>query len=297
MYQDFFNKNDDYLKEFRQKVAEQKIATMEERRSELARSRNNFIGTFAGIALAGIVGWFVLAPQYAETNKEIPTIRRPQTAIKVKPENPGGMEIPNQDKEVYNIVEKKEIDNTVVENLLPTPETPKLPEIAPEVSDIDVNAGNLNQIISEVADSKDTTTNEMLPAKPVGLLVENKKDTPVNTPPKETPKVVAKPTAVKETAKVIAQPSQTATPTITGKWQIQLLVSKNKTNVEKAWKDLSGKYADLQKMPHEIQTSDLGSQGMFYRLRAGSFASKEEAAKACASLKAKGLADCISKER
>ena len=100
MYQDFFNRNDDYLSELKQKVANQKIATLEERRSELARSRNNFLGTFAGIALAGIVGWFVLAPQYAETEKEIPIIRRPQTAVKIKPENPGGMEIPNQDKNI-----------------------------------------------------------------------------------------------------------------------------------------------------------------------------------------------------
>lgn len=66
MYQDFFNKNDDYLNEFKQKVANQKIASMEERQAEIIRSRNNFLGTFAGITLAGIVGWFVLAPQYAE---------------------------------------------------------------------------------------------------------------------------------------------------------------------------------------------------------------------------------------
>ncbi|MEE6208160.1 MAG: hypothetical protein VZR95_08925, partial [Alphaproteobacteria bacterium] len=66
MYQDFFNKNDGYLDDFKQKVAEQKIATMEERRDELARSRNNFLGTFAGIALAGVVGWFVLIPQYQQ---------------------------------------------------------------------------------------------------------------------------------------------------------------------------------------------------------------------------------------
>ena len=154
MYQDFFSKNDDYLNDFKQKVANQKIATLEERRTELARSRNNFLGTFAGIALAGVVGWFVLAPQYAETEKEIPIIRRPQTAVKIKPENPGGMDIPNQDKNVYNIVEKKEVDNTVVENLLPKPETPKLPDIVPEVSDVDVNANNLDQIVDEVSAEK-----------------------------------------------------------------------------------------------------------------------------------------------
>ena len=60
---------------------------------------------------------------------------------------------------------------------------------------------------------------------------------------------------------------------------------------------MAAKYADLQKYPHEIQTTDLGAQGIFYRLRAGSFATRDEAAKACAILKAKGLNDCITKER
>ena len=63
MYPGLLNKDDDYLNDFKQKVANQKIATLEERRTELARSRNNFLGTFAGVALAGVVGWLVLAPQ------------------------------------------------------------------------------------------------------------------------------------------------------------------------------------------------------------------------------------------
>ena len=63
------------------------------------------------------------------------------------------------------------------------------------------------------------------------------------------------------------------------------------------WADLSAKYADLKKMPHEIQTSDLGAQGMFYRLRAGSFADKAAASQACAELKSKGLRDCIAKAK
>ena len=277
MYQDFFNKNDDYLSEFKQKVANQKIATMEERRSELARSRNNFLGTFAGIALAGVVGWFVLAPQYAQTEKEIPIIRRPQTAIKIKPENPGGMDIPNQDKNVYSIVEKKDVDNTVVENLLPKPETPKLPDIVPEVSDVDTNADNLDQIVDEVSETKTAET-----ASKTDSLEKNVKTSNNNVPDKP--------------ADLLAD-SKNNKETVNGGWQIQLIASKNKAAVEKTWTDLSGKFADLRKLSHEIQASDLGTQGMFYRLRAGSFASKTEATQACAALKAKGLRDCIAKEK
>lgn len=313
MYQDFFNRNDDYLNEFKQKVANQKIAALEERRSELAHSRNNFFGTLAGITLAGIVGWFVLAPQYAESDKEIPVIRRPQSAVKIKPEDPKGMQIPNRDKDVYNIVEKKEVDNTVVENLLPAPEKPKLPDIVPEVSDINTDAGNLDEIVNEVAETPNAekaapaekmnnptkeAKGEMLPEKPKDLLADTTQ-TPAGqekteTAEKNIPDSNMK-TAEKTPEKIPAPAAATSAPA--GNWQIQLIASKNQSAVEKAWTTMSAKYAELKNLPHEIQTSDLGSQGMFYRLRAGAFASKEEAQKFCAGLKTKGLADCIAKEK
>jgi len=292
MYQEFLNKNDDYLDKFKQKVAEQKIATMEERRSEMARSRNNFLGTFAGVVLAGVVGWFVLAPQYEQTNKEIPVIQRPQTAVKIKPENPGGMDIPNQDKDVYNIVEKKTVDNTVVENLLPAPEQPKLPDIVPDDLEVDANAKNLDEIVDEVAnsDAKEKTlsvADNKVPEKPADLLNDKQE------------KVVAKETpTVKETPKSETEEVVKAAETKDkGAWQIQLIASKNKDAIEKTWNNLAAKYALLKTYSHEVLSDNLGAQGTIYKLRAGSFASKEQAQSACAALKAKGLNDCIAKER
>lgn len=292
MYQEFLNKNDDYLDKFKQKVAEQKIATMEERRSEMARSRNNFLGTFAGVVLAGVVGWFVLAPQYEQTNKEIPVIQRPQTAVKIKPENPGGMDIPNQDKDVYNIVEKKTVDNTVVENLLPAPEQPKLPDIVPDDLEVDENAKNLDEIVDEVAnsDAKEKTlsvADNKVPEKPADLLNDKQEKTVA----KETPTV--KETTKSETKEVV----KAAETKDKGAWQIQLIASKNKDAIEKTWNNLAAKYALLKTYSHEVLSDNLGAQGTIYKLRAGSFASKEQAQSACAALKAKGLNDCIAKER
>ena len=298
MYQDFFDKNDDYLNEFKQKVANQKIATVEERRNELARSRNNFLSIFAGITLAGVVGWFVLSPQYAQESTEIPVIRRPQTAVKIRPENPGGMDIPNQDKNIYNIIEKKNVDNTVVENLLPTPETPKLPDIVPEVSELDENAKNLDEIVDEVTEAEEKEIAkaeqkvEEIPQKPADLLKTKPEE-------KAQAKTETKPEAKAETKMETKMEAKVETPAqqTDGKWQIQLIASKNKSAVEKAWTDLSSRYSLLKSYPHEIQTSDLGAQGIFYRLRVGSFADKNAAAAACSALKKQGLNDCITKER
>ncbi len=290
---DFFNKNDDYLDRFKQKVAEQKIASMEERRIEMARSRNNFLGTFAGIVLAGIVGWFVLAPQYEQTHKEVPVIQRPQTAVKIKPENPGGMDIPNQDKDVYNIVEKKVVDNTVVENLLPEPEKPKLPDIVPEEVEVDANAKNLDEIVDEVVETEtpkvaESKVENEVPEKPADILKPKKEEAPKEEIKKEVNKVVEE---VKEPVKAVEKEAPK------GAWQIQLIASKNKDTIEKTWNNLAAKYALLKTYSHEIQSDNLGAQGMIYKLRAGSFATKEQAQAACATLKAKGLTDCIAKER
>ena len=133
MFQDFSedNKGDDFLNEFRQKIADQPSSTLEERRNEMRRSKSVFIGAVSGVALAGIVGYFILAPQYSNNaNVEIPVIRRPQTAVKVQPSEPGGMEILNQDKSVYDIIERKD-NEPRTENLLPPPEQPQMPIIAP----------------------------------------------------------------------------------------------------------------------------------------------------------------------
>ena len=214
------------------------------------------------------------------------------------------MDIPNQDKNIYNIVEKKDVNNTVVENLLPKPETPKLPDIVPKISDVNENADNLDQIVDEVSSNKaselaektapaavdaPTASNSNVPAKPADLLADNLADN-----------IKTKPAAIEKAPAPLIKEEKTAAaavPADAGGWQIQLIASKNKAAVEKTWVDLSSKYADLKKMPHEVQASDLGAQGMFYRLRAGSFADKAAAVQACNDLKAKGLRDCIAKEK
>ena len=63
--------------ELRQNIDSQNNFVFEERRSDLNRSKNVFIGAVSGVILAGIVGWFVLSPRYAQNDTaEIPVIRR-----------------------------------------------------------------------------------------------------------------------------------------------------------------------------------------------------------------------------
>ncbi len=326
MFQEFpdDNRNDDFLNEFRQKISTQDTSAFEERRNEMKRSKSVFIGAVSGVALAGIVGWFVLSPQYAQnTNIEIPVIRRPQTAIKVQPSEPGGMEILNQDKSVYEIIEKKSGGEPIVENLLPPPEAPKMPVIQPQplVSEFELptpvptptvqDNPTIDKIIAEaqkdeviteakqIVEVKEAVAVKEEPAEKVVSIAEASKEVVVEAPKPEPVKEV-KPEPVKEakpeTPKEAPKPAVVLKDIPVGSWQIQLMSSKNKAAVSKSWESLSKKYSVLKDQPHEIEEADLGFDGIFYRLKAGAFRDRTGADQLCKDIKALG-GSCIVKKK
>ena len=331
MFPDFpdDNKNDDFLNEFRQKIAEQSNISFEERRNELNKSKSVFIGAVSGVVLAGMVGWFILSPRYTQdANVELPVIRRPQTAIKVQPTEPGGMEILNQDKSVYDILDKSKNDKKVVENLLPPPEEPKLPVIAPSekiapttVEDIltqtekenptDKVAQEAEKIINIATAPQPKAAQEPKPEVQVKSLSEamNEAEKVVKA---EEPKAAQEKAPEKEPVKISVEdvksvysaqikdgkvvPASSSNKIVAGVWQVQLMSSNNKAAVEKSWKTLSGKYKMLNNHPHEIETADLGDKGTYYRLKAGAFSTRDGADELCKDIKALG-GTCIVKKK
>lgn len=315
MFADFEqdNNNEDFLDDFRQKLNAPSAEAFEERKNEINRSKNVFVGTISGIALAAVVGWFVLSPRYAsQTNAEIPVVRRPQSAIKVQPSDPGGMEIQNQDKSVYDIIEKKQNKAPVVENLLPPPEVPQLPVVTAETA-VPVSVGNPEVVqkaeaIIKTAEEKAHAAapapqpetlkvvapapvaadkNEPAPAKEI--IVKEATAVPAPAPAAEKIDIPAKTAASTEPQTSVA----TAAP---GDWQIQLISSPNRTAVDSAWNGLVKKYPSLQEQPREIETADLGTKGTYYRLKAGAFADRSGADKLCNDIKALG-GTCIVKKK
>lgn len=296
------NKNDDFLDEFRQKLNTDSSESFEERKNEINRSKNVFIGTVSGIALAAVVGWFVLSPRYAENNSaDIPVIRRPQTAVKVQPAEPGGMEILNQDKSVYDIIEKKETDTPKVENLLPPPEEPQMPVIsaAQETAPVVEQAEEIIKVVEvkvapapvpqpapeeKPVEAPKTISQAAAETKaPVAeVKVAEKAPTPAAEPQKEAPKTESKP--------------EVKTVAVTGPWQVQLISSPNRKAVDTAWEGLVKKYPVLQGQSREIETADLGAKGTYYRLKAGGFADRNGADKLCNEIKALG-GTCIVKKK
>ena len=283
--------NDELLNDLRQKLANQSTLEYEEKRNELNVSKNVFIGAVSGVALAAVVGWFVLSPHYTgNNNHDIPVIRRPQEAIKVQPEDRGGMEILNQDKTVYNIIDKEK-DNPTVERILPPPEEPQLPEINPAIEE-----ANIVEVVAEEENTTVPSTEK--------TIAEAEEIIKIETTPKpqtvETPKVVVEPQPEpkKEITPQAPKAENTATNSsnTTGPWRIQLMASTNRNAVADSWKSLTTKYKVLQNQPHEIETADLGAKGTFYRLHAGAFADRAGADNLCKDIKALG-GSCIVKKK
>lgn len=313
MFKEFSNneKEDDYLSEFRQKVATQQQEDIAERQSELQRSRNGFIGTLAGIVLAGVVSWVLLLPRFADNNpSEIPVIRRPITPVKIQPNEPGGMEILDQDKSVYNLVEKKEIAPEKIESILPEPEAPKMPTIVPEPEKPAV-AEEAKPVVVDMPEEKTDT----LPIKPLNEHIEAASSTSgkkINIPEK-LPEIKveikkAEPAAevkadVKPAAKAESKPEEKAAPKpeaakaiTSGAWQVQLIASASQKAAEDSWKNLSAKYSALKNLPHEIDASRNDAGAMLYRLRVGAFADKAGAEKVCNEIKQAG-GSCLVKQK
>ena len=299
------NKDDDFLDEFRQKLGGQDMENFEEKKNEINRSKNVFIGAVSGIALAAVVGWFVLSPRYADApDAELPVIRRPQNAVKIQPAEPGGMEILNQDKSVYDIIEKKDTSAPVVENLLPPPEEPQLPVIAaqPETTVADRVTAQIQPTIVEekaeeiirVAEAPKPQPVQEPKAEPAPVPLSQAAAEPAPAP---APEPVVRPDpqhAPQPKAAPAPQPKPKAA--AAGSWQVQLMSSPNKTAIDSAWKNLVKKYPVLNGQPHEIETADLGSKGTFYRLKAGAFADRAGADNLCNDLKALG-GSCIVKKK
>ena len=299
------NKDDDFLDEFRQKLGGQDMENFEEKKNEINRSKNVFIGAVSGIALAAVVGWFVLSPRYADApDAELPVIRRPQNAVKIQPAEPGGMEILNQDKSVYDIIEKKDTSAPVVENLLPPPEEPQLPVIAaqPETTVADRVTAQIQPTIVEekaeeiirVAEAPKPQPVQEPKAEPAPVPLSQAAAEPAPAP---APEPVIRPDpqhAPQPKAAPAPQPQPKAA--AAGSWQVQLMSSPNKTAIDSAWKNLVKKYPVLNGQPHEIETADLGSKGTFYRLKAGAFADRAGADNLCNDLKALG-GSCIVKKK
>ncbi|MEQ8586100.1 MAG: SPOR domain-containing protein [Thalassobaculaceae bacterium] len=92
-----------------------------------SRALGAFLATFALAAFAGVVWYAYDRGLQAGSEATAPLIQSDPSPIKVRPEQPGGLDVPNQDKMVYGALRPDQNGGETVERLLPPPETPVEP--------------------------------------------------------------------------------------------------------------------------------------------------------------------------
>lgn len=218
-------------------------------------------------ALAGVVYFAYQQGREEGIRTAPPIVRADGGPEKVAPQEPGGMEIPHQDKEIFERINGDSTTGDVeagVERLLPPPEEPGTIPTAP--------------VAPTPAPTAEATPPVAEPVAPVAVA-----PTPVPTSaPSPTPAPAAQPTA----------PAAS-----TGGWVIQIGSFRDQARAQTEWAGLQRKHAGiLTAATADIQRADLGDRGIWYRLRAATYATKGAAETACASLKAAGT-DCLVRKR
>jgi len=193
---------------------EDRIATPEY--AEPARSGRNGRRIMTGlVAVAAVLGFgVVLVYAYNKgrqdgTGAAPPIIQAQEGPSKIRPESPGGMKVPNQDKEVFSRLEP-ETPAGKVERLLPAPEKPMTPP-APPVIKSDELATMVPSAGSEIP--KMPSASETMPKEVKKLAVQPPAAAaakPAKKAPPPPKRVAAKTPAKKAVSKPKKKPSSGA---------------------------------------------------------------------------------------
>ena len=249
---------------------------------------------------------------------EVPVIRADISPVKVRPENPGGLQVPDRDKLVYNRIQNggtETAGQATVERLLPPPEKllprPKAVPIAPQKLSPQAQTPSVSTT-PKVADVKAAVKPVVAPPPPSVPAVApksgptrlSKNTTPIITPkpapqkpipaaqPTPKPIVIAKAEQPSPSVPAV-KTSPTAAPT-NKVYRVQLAAARTPDAARKEWDRLRRKNLDvLGNLGLSITKVDLGGKkGIFYRLRAGPLKNDGDARALCKTL-AKRKTGCL----
>ncbi len=224
------------------------------------------------LAMALFAGglWFAYVqgtrhPAATAPGEAVPLIRADESPTKVKPAQPGGMAIPDQNVSLYN----EKPGGAPVEKLLPAPEQP-MPRPAPAAKEA------------------------ALPAAPSAPASAEASQTTVHPAAKAAAKVApqpaAKAAAQSKEALVAAASAPAGRPS---QIQVQLASVRSPEAAREEWARLKRENPELLgRLTAVAVRTDLGDKGIYYRVLAGSFGDMAAAEKLCSELKQRDLG-CI----
>jgi cell division septation protein DedD len=227
------------------------------------------VGAAAAAVIAiGAAAWLVYdRTPAAPGSGDVPYVAAEAGPEKVRPQQEGGIEVPNQDIRVYNELNgSKPAQESEV--LLPPPEAPVTPPAAAS---------------AKPPAAQPTAAAPSVPTSPLDVAPS----AGTNAQPDETP---AAATAGEPTAPAtVSVPVQTAT--TTGAFRIQLAAVKTQDAAQAAWKKILKTNPDVLKgLKLNVVKVDRGADGALFRVQGGPFADRGAAESACGKLKQKNQA-------
>jgi hypothetical protein len=262
------------------------------------------------LIIFGAILWWAYRSSVGETDGSVPVIAADEAPIKQKPAEEGGLEVPDQDKLVYNNLGQGEQGTGKVEQLLPPPEEPVKPAEPAQAGATQTPAPP-----PMTGTDEDTTAAPIAsPQVPAATAPGASSQVPtgpsaVPPPPADSAAVQAQPAAPAAPTKEAAAPAPAApapakevavaTPAApaaskpakatagSGGWKIQLASVKSDAVARQQWNRLQKVHSDLLgDMRLTVQQADLGNKGTFFRIQAGPLPDRTTAEDVCAELKA-----------
>ncbi len=258
-------------------------------------------GALISLALLAIVVVWSYRLGVRDAN-DVPVIRAQTDATKVRPEEPGGIEIAHQGREVYNIVNGTEASSDGAfapsEEVLTSEDAPNAP--APEKRPAEVS--ETTEVASAPAPVPEVTPQlEPAPTPAPEETVAASETEPEGEATAEDVSAVAPasaPIAISRPQRSVAALPQAAEETepraaaLASRIQIQLGAFNSQEVAAQQWAELKNRNGDLLSGRGRVVTPVVSGGKRLYRLRAGPFANVDEASTLCRALKARDE-DCI----
>ena len=225
----------------------------------------------------------------AEEAVEIPFVQADPSPVRVKPDDPGGMDVPNRDNDFLN---RRSDEAPRVERLLPPPEVP-LPAALPS------GEGETAVPAPPKIEAPDVEAPDVEGPDLEGPDVEGPE-------PAGAPEVAAPADAIAELVEKVetaasqaapAEPAETQVAEVVGTLVLQLASLKSGDAARREWARLQESFPDLLTgLSLIVQEAEVDEVGQVYRLQIGTFPTRSTAADLCAELKARKQ-DCFILQR
>lgn len=252
--------------------------------------RRRLFGVLAAVAaLSGFAGiaWYATSEGQRDPSAVVPVITADTTPIKERPQDPGGLDIPNRGMEVFSQITPG-TEPQRVERLLPPAEAPvarPAPPAGPLVPD--APAIRDRAALPAVVEAPPGPP----PAPPAVTGAQEVAKAPVAPaaiPPKEPAKEAAKKEAPRTAALPKAPAPAAPNAASVGGWQVQLGAAREQNSANAAVQRIATANKDiLGGLRTSVVRADLGAKGTFYRMRVGPLKDRAAADDLCGKLKAR----------